>query len=92
MIRHPDSQIYWFPKINANSIVVRFIDFYELRLPRRLRLLAMTMFSCVSFRAKRSNLVITCESDYTLGLRWLIDRKDENRKHAPFPEKFREPL
>jgi hypothetical protein len=44
--------------------VVRLIDFYELRLPRRLRLLAMTMFSCVSLRAKRSNLVITCENDY----------------------------
>jgi hypothetical protein len=56
--------IYRFPKINANSIVVRLIDSYELRLPRRLRLLAMTMFSCVSLRAKRSNLVITCENDY----------------------------
>jgi hypothetical protein len=44
--------------------VVRLIDFYELRLPRRLRLLAMTMFSCVSLRAKRSNLVITCENNY----------------------------
>ena len=42
----------------------RLIDFYELRLPRRLRLLAMTMFSCVSLRAKRSNLVTTCENDY----------------------------
>jgi len=44
--------------------VVRLIDFYELRLPRRLWPLAMTMFSCVSLRAKRSNLVITCENDY----------------------------
>jgi hypothetical protein len=59
----PDS-LYWFPKINANSIVVRLIDFYELRLPRRLRLLAMTMLSCVSLRAKRRNLVTTCENDY----------------------------
>jgi hypothetical protein len=58
------ARINCFPKINANSIVVRLIDFYELRLPRRLRLLAMTMFSCVSLRAKRSNLVITCESDH----------------------------
>ena len=54
----------WFPKINANSIVVRLIDFQEFRLPRRLRLLAMTMSSCVSLRAKRSNLVITFENDY----------------------------
>ena len=59
----PDS-LYWFPKINANSIVVRLIDFYELRLPRRLRLLAMTMLSCVSLRAKRRNLVTTWENDY----------------------------
>jgi hypothetical protein len=59
----PDS-LYWFPTINANSIVVRLIDFYELRLPRRLRLLAMTMLSCVSLRAKRRNLVTTCENDY----------------------------
>ena len=58
-------RLYWFPKINANSIVVRLIDFCELRLPRRLRLLAMTMFYCVSLPAKRSNLVITCENDYT---------------------------
>jgi hypothetical protein len=67
-----NSQLYWFPKINANSIVVRLIDFYELRLPRRLRLLAMTMFSCVSLRAKRSNLVITCENDYN------SEKRDKN--------------
>ena len=54
----------WFPKINANPIVVRLIDLYELRLPRRLRLLAMTVFSCVSLRAKRSNVVMTCKNDY----------------------------
>ena len=58
----PDS-LYWFPKINANSKVVRLIDFYELRLPCRLRLLAMTMLSCVSLRAKRRNVVTTCEND-----------------------------
>jgi len=59
----PDS-LCWFPKINGNSIVVRLIDFYELRLPRRLRLLAMTMLSCVSLRAKRRNLVTSWENDY----------------------------
>ena len=65
-------RLYWFPKINANSIVVRLIDLYELILPRRLRLLAMTMFSCVSLRAKRSNLVITCENDYIAILKGFV--------------------
>jgi hypothetical protein len=27
--------IYWIPKINANAIAVRLIDFYEIRLLRR---------------------------------------------------------
>gem|GEM_PF-2144665 len=73
---------YWFPKINANFIVVRLIDFYELRLPRRLRLLAMIMFSCVSLRATRSNLVITCENDYICE-DFTRHRFEQSRKAAP---------
>jgi len=51
------------------------VDSYELRLPRRLRLLRMTRVPRVSLQTKRSNLVATLEHDYACGDRGYAHMK-----------------